>query len=252
MNKKIKYFIGDKRGSHVGVILSFVIFITCVIFLYIIINPAVKTSEDKTSILEYVENQILENVSANFTSTSIQISSSANPTTKCIKLQDLLILTEMGSSRIRVKNESYGIQQAYFGTGEDFGALIINRNNSDNLFFRIYYSPEFGKLEESSMSSCTEINYENYSIGVIQNGVYAFEEKLYTLIEDYQNHYEQLKTDLKIPSAYEFGLSFTKSDGTAISVGNAGDTAVYAEEIPFQYIDEDANVQSGFINIKIW
>ena len=35
----------NKKGSHVGMILSFALFITFVVFIYTIVNPTINTSE---------------------------------------------------------------------------------------------------------------------------------------------------------------------------------------------------------------
>ena len=43
MIKKIK----SKKGSHVGVVVSFVIFVTFLIFLYTIIQPATVREKDR-------------------------------------------------------------------------------------------------------------------------------------------------------------------------------------------------------------
>ena len=57
----------NKRGSHVGVILSFAIFITFMVFLYFIIEPAIRIQGDKQNILDNLERELLEKFSANLT-----------------------------------------------------------------------------------------------------------------------------------------------------------------------------------------
>ena len=49
-----------KKGSHVGVMLSFVIFITFVVFLFVIFESKINFFQDKESYLEFIEKALLE------------------------------------------------------------------------------------------------------------------------------------------------------------------------------------------------
>jgi hypothetical protein len=242
----------SRRGSHVGIILSFVIFITFVVFLYVVVQPAINTGQNKQSVLEYLEGKIAENVSANFTSTSVQIKSSKNPSTKCVILQSFLVPTEMMPPYIIIKNENGDMEEAHWNPS-DFANLIINRKNSDEKFFEIYHSPEFDVLEEKTISSCTAISSSNYDISTITAEKSIFEKNIYELIDYYRDNYESLKNELKLPPGNEFSFGFVQSNGTVIEVTQGEvSTNVYAEEFPIQYINNQANIQSGFINLKVW
>ena len=83
MKKKMNM---NKLGSHVGMIISFVIFITFIVFLYSVVKPAITTGEDKKTILSALEMQILNNISANLTSASIQVNRVLNPNNPCVEL----------------------------------------------------------------------------------------------------------------------------------------------------------------------
>lgn len=239
----------NRRGTHVGMIISFVTFITFIVFIYMIINPAIETGEDKGSVIEYLEWKIIENTSANFTSTSIEIQSATNPGTNCVELQNFFILSEVPEYVI-TKNEKGEIQNEIY---RNFGNLIIERNDKENRFFKIYSSFEFDLLNEEIITPCSAISDEGYNIGLIKTGKYVFEENIYVLMNYYEENYEGLLGELDIPPGTEFGFSFTKSDGEIIETKQEiTDDNIYAEEIPVQYIDSNANILSGFINIKVW
>ncbi len=238
----------NRRGSHVGMILSFVIFITFVVFLYVVVNPAVNTGEDKRTTLDYIDSQISKNVSAVLMTTSVEINSSSNPLEECIALKSFLFYANISAPNIIVKNEEETVQETY----DRMFDLIIVREDSNNRFFKIYQSIKFDRLDEN-LTTCSEIEEAGYKIGTIQTSTYIFEKELYQLVGYYGTNYEALKTALKIPPGNEFGLGFTQSNGTRIEVGTAPSSAnVYAEEIPVQYVDSQTNIQSGFINIRVW
>jgi hypothetical protein len=76
---------------------------------------------------------------------------------------------------------------------------------------------------------------------------------MYSLAGQYKLNYNELKTGLKISPGNEFGFEFTLSNGTKITAMNDLPTQnIYAEDLPVQYIDGNANILSGFINIKVW
>ncbi len=240
-------------GSHVGVIISFVIFITFIVFLYVVISPAVKTGESKDTSADYIVNKITENVSANFTSAAIKIVSIRNPGTNCIQLKNFLAFLNIPPPySLIVKNETGGIESAYYGSGTDFANLVINRKNKINLFFQIYVSPELHKsLAVNTISPCNSVT--DYNISLVKTQMYAFENSTYDLINYYKTDYEKLKDEFNIAPGTEFGFGFIRSDGTRIEVGNVTVSVdIFAEEIPVQYIDDRANLLSGFINIKVW
>jgi hypothetical protein len=242
----------NERGSHVGMILSFVIFITFVVFIYSIIRPNLTMGEDKRTTLEYIEKKITENISNNLTIASISIISGSG--LNCIKLNDFVFYSKTGDRDI-VKNGNQQIQSAYVYALGTFNYLEIDRTSTSDRFFKVYSSSEFNKLPAPpGEATCEALAYEEgYEIGSINSGRYIFKKDMLRLKDYYNSSYENLKNEFKIPPGNEFGFDFIESNGTVtqadqkIKEGN-----VFADKFPIQYIDEEANILSGFINIKIW
>ena len=111
---------------------------------------------------------------------------------------------------------------------------------------------------------------DDYSIGSINSGRYIFLHDLFKLKNYYENNYEQLKEDFKIPPGNEFGFpetwretegeenmrdgfEFVQNNKSIISADKKTKAEnVFADEFPVQYIDENADILSGFINMKVW
>ncbi len=127
----------NKRGSHVGMILSFVIFITFIVFLYTVVKPAVNVGEDKKTITESIQSVVMKNASENLTSVSIEINETTNPSSKCITLQNFLFNTGLVPYMI-IKNEDGIKQNAYYADSDGYN-LRIDRDSKDYLFFKIFY-----------------------------------------------------------------------------------------------------------------
>lgn len=235
----------NKKGSHVGIVLSFIIFVTFLVFLYTIVEPRIRTQQNKESFLDYLKIELIKEFSANLTRITVSI---INPDS-CIKLNDFIKKTKINSNII-VKNAKEEIVSSESSANKK--DLLIKNSND---FFKIFYSNNFEELEEET-GSCTilEIN-KNYSITLVKTEEYIFGKKVINLINDYESEggYENLKKELKIPSGTEFGFSFTYNNGTIIETKEKEiPTKVNVREIPIQYVDEKANILLGSINIKIW
>ena len=68
MDKRVKseisccnFFQKNRKGSHVGVVVSFVVFVTFLVFLYLIIQPATIRERDKQYILDYLKLNLVSN-----------------------------------------------------------------------------------------------------------------------------------------------------------------------------------------------
>ena len=242
----------SKRGSHVGLVLSFVIFVAFLIFLYSILEPLVRIQQDKQALLSNLKISLKEKFSSDLDIITIVIEE--NAIEDCIKLEGLNeIEIESGTinSHIIVKNESGGT----LNIRRDNEDLFIERPDNNNIFFKIYQSDEFDEIIEGALDNCGKIGDDDYSIESIITRDEIFQEKINKTKIKYETHYEDLKTELKIPVGSEFGFSFTDKEKIIIETTEkekATSTSVYAEEISILYVDEEANINSGFIIIKVW
>ncbi len=136
------------------------------------------------------------------------------------------------------------------GTGATASATL------SNLFFTIDYSNQISSINDSpsDLSNCIFVSDANYTIGTINTASYIFLDNIVNLTDYYLTDYDTLKTALKIPPGTEFEFNFEQSNGTEISVQQniSSSVNVYAESVPEQYVDDNYNIQTGFINIKVW
>ena len=233
----------SKKGSHIEVVLSFIIFIGFLIFLYpILIEPAINIKKDNQYLLDNLEIKLIENISSDLTILSINIDN--NSSQNCIRLNNLISDSEI-NSRIVVKNNPEETQTSYALEND----LEIVRNSVEDVFFKIYYSEEFKELDNTGENPC---NPENYTVGLVRTNEYVFETKIISLIEEYESNYEKLKERLELPSKNEFDFSFVYNNKTTIGIIKEISTNVYAEEIPVQYVNKDGNILLGNIIIRIW
>jgi len=234
--------IGDKKGSHVGVVLSFVVFVTFLIFLYSVLEPSIKTDEDKKSILAYLKTALVEDLSANFTDSSIVVDEGHSYTQNCFKINKF----KTGELGIIVKDAGGLVDYELQGNN-------IKIKHGEDKFFNIYYSEEFGTAM-GSLTVCENLRINDYSIGLVKTNEYVFKSKINDFITEHVTDVEAQRERLKIPDNIEFGIEFEDQmqTRTLTTQDREPTTNIYIEEIPIQYVDEDASLKFGKLRVKIW
>jgi len=225
------FFPKNRRGSHVEVIVSFIIFVTFVLFIFSVIEPSISTQKDKKNMFDSIELKIIEEISSNMTTITVNFGSGGSG---CIDLEDLNI-----GKRIVVKDDlGRGVSSS-----ADDNSLQINGESAET-FFKIYYSEEFDELAGSGCSPTS------YDLGLTKTSKYIFQKKVIELIS---RDYETLKTEFNIPEGVEFGYGIILSNGTTIETNQERlPTNVYIRETPIEYVDLDGNILEGYLKTKIW
>lgn len=230
-----------KNGTHVGVIISFMIFVTFLFFLYAIVQPAIETRNEKQVPLDSLEREVLSEVSADLTTASVFVDV---PGGGCFVLVNFITKTGIDDNIIVINDSGTTFDSYISGSG-----LLVNTGGS-NLLLKVRMSEEFDAIGSSGLS-CTNVN--DYTIGLIKTREYVFSSRMDNLISVYDLGYGTARSLLKVSSDSDFGLSFTYNNGTVIKTKEINvSRSIYAKDIPVQYIDDDANEVSGIINIKIW
>jgi len=246
-----------KRGSHVGVVLSFVIFVTFLIFIYTLLGPSVKTQRDKESLLDYLKIELMEKFSTNLTSVTVSVD--RTHAFQCVKL--LNFTEEAGvNSRLIIKDDEGGTTRVNISLSDE-SDLLIDRESIQKSFFKAYNSEEFDELNKTTITPCTELVKDatwygtpsGYSINLIITDVYVFEKRVLELIDNYENDYDELKSELNIPAGTDFGFGLTYNNGTIIGTGNKSlSTSIYVRKIPMQYVSNEAEINLGYLDIQVW
>ncbi len=252
----------NKRGSHVGAMLSFVIFITFLIFLYSILQPALKTEGDKEDMVDYLTAKLKENFSSGLTYVNAIVEETQSDL-NCITITEMSVgLEEQGlnKSYLIIKDESNSILPYFIG--DDKKTISININSEvffPDGFLKIYSSKDVDStksLTKTGWGDCYEVSL--YRIEAVGQMNETFLKKARTFKEDYESgdeSYETIKTQLKIPGNIEFGFELKTAEEERISTSTRivpTGANVYVGEVPILYIDEQANLESGFLTIKVW
>lgn len=237
-----------KKGSHVGVMISFNLFILFLLSIFLIISPALRGREYKQPVLDALEEKILENVSIESNLFLIEIAEGYDSGGKgCIEVPEGGGL-EFSSGA--VVKDVFG-ERIASSLGESFLRIAWT---GDNRFFKIYSSPgEFDSFSPG-LSDCDFLEGGDFSIKFVKLEKYPFEPNILKLSEAYDSSYEGLKEELGLSIEDEFGFSFTNSRGGVSSESGIPPMSkdIYSKEIPIIYADSNSTLLVGTMRLKVW
>ncbi len=245
-----------KGASHLGFILSFVIFITFLLFVYSTLEPALKIRASKQPILDLLRFSLVDEfVIEDFTTMTIDITFDLDTSKECMKITGGEIHNIYSSGQeLTIKDGEDNL----LGYKDSGGNLVVSPLPVNNLL-KIYYASELGKgsPDYTGGSGCglNNIGQSEYDVGQIVEGqTKIFLSGISNLITQYETEYEPLKTELGIPDGSDFTFSFELASGTIIEPAGVTipNTDVYATTFPVEYLDENADSKIGFMTIKVW
>jgi len=237
----------NKRGTHVGMIVSFLIFVTFLAFLYSVLEPATQVKQDKLDLQEYIKVELLKEFTAEMSILNLEV----NNINVCFSLN----IQGLEDTGVVVKDSQEHIIISSFNWQDDETYLVDEGDGR----LKAYYSNEFSNGNGNIIfDDCIKISTpEDYNISIFRTEEDFFNSSIIELTEYINanpNNYEEIKTKLKISSGDEFGFAFKDENKTLIIATQEKNVSanVYVEEIPIQYIDSEANINQGFLDIRVW
>jgi len=235
----MKRGIKTKQGfSHIEVVLSFVIFLGFLIFLFAIFNPF-KINSKSDVYIDITERAIMDNISAKVDFFTMKLKEDASG---CFYFTYGLNL-----SNIVVKDNSY--------SRTDASSILIDNKKQIKIdgagnFFYIYSSDEF---EESVVSgSCEELTGDEYNIGLFRSYEMVSFSKLNSLAENYNSDYLNLKKGMGLTKDFSFNVRESSGNITLTTNKKTPKTEVFARDKPIQLVYQNGSFKYAILNIKTW
>jgi len=191
----------NKRGSHVGFVISFVIFITFLVFLYAILQPTITRERSKVYVLDYLSFNLINASSSEVTTLTINVlGPTGTGNQNCLNMQSFPEIPDEEKDNLLFKDisdvvfpyEVRGNGDVWIETGTDFVGIIT-----------VFYSED---LNSSPLSTAQGCNPKSNTIGVVKTITEVLEGNIIELKDKYIANYEGLKDDLGIPEGTEFSF----------------------------------------------
>lgn len=242
-----------KRGtSHLGFILSFVIFILFLVFILSIIGPKLGTQTNKKPLLDSLEFNIVNSFGMdNFTIATANYKGTSAGQKSCISLNPITSLEFIGDAnknKIKIRDDSGNLLNFNIQSG----IFYIGISSASNATLKIYYAGNISST--TTLSDCKDASTSLTVQSVNREQRYILDSNVISLRGKYSLDYEQLKRDLAIPEGNDFTFSFKLANGTTVESQNVTipSVNVFAKNFPVQYLDNNANLNVGFLTIKVW
>jgi len=232
----------NKRGSHTGIMISFMIFVTVLISIYIIAAPSITKSEDKISTLNYIESKLIDEAKGDLIILTI-INTTDNSDTKCLIVDNTDSIVPSGFYFIVKDSQNNPII-----SNEVSPNLEINWTDHEENFFKVYGGEKSLTSYTGVVENCTQASIES-----VRTDEHIFSSEINRMINDYEDNYMNFKTSLNTPPEDDFSFSFNYNNGTSVGTGQKNVSIdVFAKKISIQYIDEEANINLGELIINVW
>lgn len=234
----------NKRGSHVGMVLSFVIFVTFLLFIFSVLQPEIQEDKTNKAAMKNLEREIIENISNKLSSFTLSVKNESIKTNDCFKINNLI----PEKDKVIIRNSSKEIIGA-----SNSGGNLVSEYLTKRGFFKVYHSHLF---EEEKISCKQILVFEsNYSVSSKTKTKYIFSLLAKELANSLEIKYNSMKNILNVPKNKDFQFALVLNNGTEIGNLNISEnlkTNVEFKEWPVQYVDDKANILPGNVKIRVW
>lgn len=236
--------IKTKKGAaaHMEIILSFVIFLVFVVFVLVFFNP-LKKYPALTTNLDTTESIILDVVSINLTTVSLNLNMSAAIPAAATP-GDCFSLVLPLPNKIIAKDENLNAVNARNNDP------LIDFEFSGQKFYKIYSSNEL--VEDIPVGACSLLPASDYSLGVQKIEKKISYSKLAKFNDDYTNDYEQLKMDLNLTNEFNVAVKIGSEYLFKAEKYKPKSIEIMAKDVPIEILDENASIIYGIMNIQVW
>ncbi|MFC1710831.1 hypothetical protein ACFLZJ_01600 [Nanoarchaeota archaeon] len=253
--------MANKKASHVGLVLSFVIFLAFLLFMYPLIEPALKIKGDKEYLLDYLEIKLIEQFFAGSTiGMAFSYSEDNLIGSDCVKIQNPTIpeleqifgegvLTE----DLRVEDDQ-GHVLGYKISGNGLIVELYEPPTSPDLLLKFLYSEFLDPSPQTDEGGCTPLVDISGAFGLVKREKWIYESKILEMIDLYATSYDGVKTEiLDISEGDDFGFDLKYADTTTIGTEETiASTSIYVREVPIYYSAVDGGIKSGAIILRAW
>jgi len=248
---RIKKIIGKKATGHIEIVLSFIIFIGFVIFLFSVF-PVYRIKKSEIG-LDSAERGIMNFTSAKVNYFALFLDRGAECFSHPIKeLSSKVIAMDFEGKRITAKSKNDNL----YIKDTDYSHLGHGK------FYGIYYSGEFSEegydaIPGDLATECKNLTDQgiDYGVGLVREDYAVSYNKTVKLIDQYNNRYEEVRGNFSIPAGENFEFSITDLKGNIIlnaSRKKPERTTVLSRNTPIQMVYKNGTYVFGMLNVRTW
>lgn len=226
------------QSGHIEMILSFVIFAGFVLAIFIFLNPISQEKVTYTA-LDDVQSRIFKNLSINYNSSSIILSSDV---AGCFIVNNI---NNMDSRLIAIDSRG-NVRPA------KTDLLHVYVSSGSGRFYKLYSSNAFNVND--NVGTCNAFT-GTYSFGVLSSDNSILYENLNNFNESYMNDYSELKSALGLKNDFVYIVYTTNKTilyQESISKIKIRSTNTISRDIPLRAITRNAQFVDLIFHLEVW
>jgi hypothetical protein len=236
--------MNKKAQGHIEVVISFVIFVGFVLFMFVLFNP-IKTNTNP-GLVDVAYLRLDSKLSVNIK--TISVVNRTELTDGCFTIDNQALISDLGCNQgnIIVKNLNGEIVDSILSEG----ALTLETSNRG--FYTIYCGDALDGSQDS-LSNCPNLEVSDYKLGIVIERSYWSEELIESFISNYESDYDKTKEKLGVSG--DFGFTILDNDENNLYKPNfevPRSLTSYAKTLPIRLIDDQAKTQNAKVNVVIW
>ena len=228
--------IKNKKGSNVGMVLSFTIFITSLLVIYSLIGSPFDASVSKQNSISSLDQSVMNMIESN--TLIVRATNPGNDSCYSIKTPqnnfvDLTyVATDVSGNEVA----------SYVSPTETF---FSNQTNST----KIYYSnSSFIKTINQTSTACSPAN-----ISSVEFQKRVLEKNIIWVINQTDKNYLNFKSQVDLGAGDDFNILFDYRNGTVLgSNSSEPQTNIYSDEFNVNYISLSGKEKTGGLILKVW
>ncbi len=207
----------NNRGQgHVEMILSSVLFVGALIFLFIFINPFAKT--DDIVIIDGIQSKIMDEISLEVGKLSVIVAGNDG----CYSFAE-------------------GIHPGNY----------VEVQDTDLRRYSIYFGEIFNNATTNRISGCGT----GFTLGLYSKETIIAKSKIEDMVNNYTSNYEVLKNTMGITDEFTFSFKNmlgVDEAGLVTSGQNPIGGNIEAKEFPIRVMHDDGTIEDLILNIRAW
>lgn len=226
----------NKKGSHVSMVLSFILFVVALVFIYIIASSAVVRPDPVKNEISNLGDNVLNKITSEVFVFRVYRSDAG---ASCFSFAEPV--NTFSNPETVALNNSGPVASSISGND-----VLVDAGTG---FVKVYFSDLIKNQVNLTTTGCSAVIPDS-----IRKESVILESQILSLMSNLSSNYSQTKEELEIPTSMDFDLMFEYKNGTTLDFLSSKEpnTEIYAKELNLFFLSNSGVEDSGKLIIKLW
>jgi len=219
----------NKKGSHIEFVLSFLIFVSAIVFIYVIVGSLIPKEFSEKNVLDSLSENILDELN------SETLVLRVNSVGSCVQI----VKPEFSEEGFVLATDDSGLVDSFVDENYIYSA--------GTGFIKIYYSDAIEESDSFAVDECDLVLLDS-----VRNEKNFFEKSIIDLMNNFSEDSDGLKTRLDVPSGINFDLYFEYEEGVSLGFERDVNAGIYSRDLHLFYVSVEGIEKEGLLRVRVW